>query len=451
MTRNSSASNNKKAAPGDGLRGMGRDLALRAMPPGSKVFLSEQAERKRLLEDRLLAVFQRWGFREIVTPVFEFYAPSPAGEGRDAQTFRQVDRESGEMLALRADMTPQIARVAGTLLADQPRPLRLCYLANIFRHAHVAGLLQREFWQAGVELIGLMSLEADAEMIAIAVECLRTAGVEKFQISLSHTAFLRGLLDALGMEGARRVEVLDAVARRDASGLDALLRGLPGKREDARLLLDLPSLFGGKEVLDRAGRRARNASSRRAVRELARVLRLLDFYGLADRVLLDLSDFRDFDYYTGVIFEGFVEGSGYPVCGGGRYDRLLGLYGTDGHGTGFALDMDQLLRVAPENGAAAGADFLVIDFTQEKRIGVTLARDLRARGWRVARDIIRRDLAASLDYARRAGVWRCVVVDPQESRTGRVRLLDSSGRELDRCKAADLAARVGEQDREGRP
>lgn len=431
---------------------MNRNLALKTMPPGSKVFLPEQAQRKRLLEERLLAVFRRWGFREIVTPVFEFYVPSPAGEGRDAQTFRQVDRESGEMLALRADMTPQIARVAGTLLADQPRPLRLCYLTNVFRHAHVAGLLQREFWQAGVELIGLMSLEADAEMIAIAVECLRTAGVEKFRISLSHTAFLRGLLDALGLEGARRGEVLDAIARRDASGLGALLRDFPGKREDARLLLELPSLFGGKEVLDRAAKRTRNASSRRAVRELARVLRLLDFYGLADRVLLDLSDFRDFDYYTGVIFEGFVEGSGYPVCGGGRYDRLLGLYGTDGHGTGFALDLDQLLRIAPEDGAAAeGADFLVIDFTKGKRIGVMLARDLRARGWRVARDIIRRGLAASLDYARRAGVWRCLVVDAQESRSGRVRLLDSSGRELGRCKAAELAGRVGERNRKGRP
>ncbi|MBI3126678.1 MAG: ATP phosphoribosyltransferase regulatory subunit [Candidatus Tectomicrobia bacterium] len=450
MTPNSSASN-KKSGSGESLRGTERILAYKAMPAGSKVFLPEQARRKRLLEERLLAVFGRWGFSEIVTPVFEFYVPSPAGEGRDAETFRQVDRESGELLALRADMTPQIARVAGTLLADQPRPLRLCYMTNVFRHAHVAGLLQREFWQAGVELIGLISLEADAETIAIAVECLRTAGVENFRISLSHTAYLRGILDALGLEGARRREVLDAVARRDAAGLDALLRGLPGKREDARRLLDLPSLFGGKEVLDRAAKGVRNASSRRALRELARVLRLLDFYGLADRVLLDLSDFRDFDYYTGVIFEGFVEGSGYPICGGGRYDRLLGLYGTDGHGTGFALDLDQLLRIATLNGSEpGGADFLVIDFTQEKRIGVTLARDLRARGWRVARDIIRRDLAASLDYARRAGVHRCVVVDAQESRTGRVRLLDSSGKELDRCKASELAARIGERDREER-
>ena len=448
MTRNSSAS--EKARSGESLRGMNRSLALKAMPAGSKAFLPEQAQRKRRLEERLLEVFRRWGFREIVTPVFEFYVPSPAGEARDAETFRQVDRESGEMLALRADMTPQIARVAGTLLADQPRPLRLCYLTNVFRHAHVAGLLQREFWQAGVELIGLMSLEADAEMIAIAVECLQAAGMEEFRMSLSHTAFLRGLLDSLGLEGQRRGEVLDAVARRDASGIEALLRGLPGDRGEARQLLELPTLFGGEEVLGRAARGARNPSSQRAVRELRRVLRLLDFYGLAGRVLFDLSDFRDFDYYTGVIFEGFVEGVGYPVCGGGRYDRLLGLYGTDGHGTGFALDLDQVLRAAPgDGGANGGADFLVIDFTEEKRIGVTLARSLRARGWRVARDIIRRGLPASLDYARRMGVGRCLVVDAQEARTGRVRLLDSSGRELGRYKAAELAAKMGGSGRKG--
>ncbi len=420
--------------------------SMKAMPAGSKVFLPDQARRKRQVEARLLEVFGRWGFREIVTPAFEFYAPRPGEEVRDVETFRLVDLESGGMLALRADMTPQIARVAGTLLADQPRPLRLCYLTNVFRHAYVAGLLQREYWQAGVELIGLVSLEADVEMIAIAVECLRRNGVERFRMSMSHTAFLRGLLDALGLEAGRRAEVLEAVARRDASGLEGLVRGLPGRREEARALLDLPGLFGGVEVLARA--RVRNASSRRALSELARVHRMLELYGLAERVIFDLSDFRNFDYYTGVIFEGFVEGSGYPVCGGGRYDRLLGLYGTDGLGTGFAIDLDQLLRVAPEeDGAGAGADFLVIDFTREKRIGITLARALRASGWRVARDIIRRDLAASLEYARRTGVSRCLVVERKGGRAGRVRMLEPSGRELGRfSSAAEAAAHVGERE-----
>jgi len=135
--------------------------SLRAIPGGSRVFLPGEAKHKREVEESLLGVFEQWGFRELLTPAFEFYVPRAGSEVLDAQTYRMVDLESGWLLALRADMTPQIARAAGTILAAHPRPLRLSYAANVFRHAHVAGELQREFWQAGVELIGLVSLEAD--------------------------------------------------------------------------------------------------------------------------------------------------------------------------------------------------------------------------------------------------------------------------------------------------
>ncbi|MEE9240290.1 MAG: ATP phosphoribosyltransferase regulatory subunit [bacterium] len=425
---------------------MNRGQPVKAMPAGSKVFLPDQAERKRRVETRLLDVFAQWGFRQVVTPAFDLYTPGAGGQVRDAQTFRLVDRETGGLLALRSDVTPQVACLAGTILSDHPRPLRLSYVTNVFRHAHVAGVLQREFWQAGVELIGLVSLEADVEMIAIAMECLRRNGVENIRMSLSHSAFIRGLLDELRLKEGQRDELLEAVSRRDASGLEGLIGDLPSKAGDAHVFLELPELFGGKEVLARAGKKVKNAASRKAVKELEEVQRMLELYGLADRVIFDLSDFRDFDYYTGVLFEGFVEGSGYPVCGGGRYDRLLGLYGTDALGTGIAIDLDELLRVAPDDGMnGLAADFLVIDSTREKRIGITLARELRDLGWRVARDIIRRDLADSLEYARRAGVARCLVVDPDGKKPGRVRMLEPTGKELGGFALADLSAKIGKR------
>ncbi len=415
---------------------------VKAMPAGSKVFLPDQAERKRRIESCLLEVFARWGFRQIVTPAFDLYSPENGGQVRDTQTFRLVDMDSGGMLALRSDVTPQIARLAGTMLAGRPRPLRLSYVTNVFRHAHVAGVLQREYWQAGVELIGLVSLEADVEMIAIAVECMEENGVENIRMSLSHSAFIRGILDGLRLEEGRRREVLEAVSRRDASGLEDLVGNLPGRGGDARVLLDLPELFGGKKILDRALKKVKNASSRRAAKELIQVERMLELYGLADRVVFDLSDFRNFDYYTGVLFEGFVEGSGYPVCGGGRYDRLLGRYGTDGLGTGIAIDIDQLLEVAPSGGTEGlGGDFLVIDFTREKKTGILVARELRARGWRVARDIIRRDLSDSLDYARSAGIPRCVVVEGGGGK--KVRVLDPSGKETESFRPDDISGWIG--------
>ncbi|MBT7856825.1 MAG: ATP phosphoribosyltransferase regulatory subunit [Nitrospinaceae bacterium] len=422
---------------------MDSEKTTKALPKGSKVFLPDQAEKKRRVESRLLEVFARWGFRQIVTPAFDVFTSGNGGQIRDSQTFRLVDMDTGGLLALRSDVTPQIAQLAGGMLSEHPRPLRLSYVTNVFRHAHVGGLLQREFWQAGVELIGLVSLEADVEMIAIAMECLEQNGVENVQMSLSHSAFIRGLLDAMKLEEGPRKDVLDAVSRRDASGLEGLVGKFASKGSDARVLLDLPEFFGGKKILDRALGKVKNPLSRRAVEELMQVENMLELYGLADQVIFDLSDFRGFDYYTGVLFEGFVEGSGYPVCGGGRYDSLLGRYGTDALGTGIAIDVDQLLQVVP-NGEpeGLGGDFLVIDFTKDKRVGIQVARELRAAGWRVARGIIRRGLPDSLEYARRAGVSRCIVVEREGSRKGSFRVMDPSGDEMANVKVNELKAWV---------
>ena len=421
--------------------------SMRAIPGGSRVFLPGEARRKREVEESLLGVFEQWGFRELLTPAFEFYVPRAVSEVLDAQTYRMVDLESGGLLALRADMTPQIARAAGTILAAQPRPLRLSYATNVFRHAHVAGELQREFWQAGVELIGLVSLEADAEMIAIAVECLQANGVDNFRMSLSHGAFLRGILSALGLEGTQRAELLEAIGRRDSSEVASLLRGVPREKTDAGLLERIPECFGGIEVLRDVEEKVRTPAARSAVRELLKVFRILELYGLSERIIFDLCDFKDFDYYTGVIFEGFVEGSGYPVCGGGRYDKLLGLYGDDALGTGFAVDLNQMLPLVTQGAESRnGTDFLVIDLTREKRSGILLSRKLRARGWRVARDIIRRDLAGSLEYARAAGVSKCLVIERGGKRGGSARLLDPDGEDLGAYPIEEILARLGGRD-----
>ena len=135
---------------------------------------------------------------------------------------------------------------------------------------------------------------------------------------------------------------------------------------------------------------------------------------------------------------------------GGRYDRLVGRYGTDALGTGIAIDLDELLRVAPDdemNGLAA--DFLVIDSTREKRIGITLARELRRLGWRVARDIIRRDLSDSLEYARQAGVGRCLVVDRDGKKPERIRMLEPAGKEIGGFSLAELPGKIGMRGEQG--
>src|SRR5262245_60470559 len=149
------------------------------IPRGTRVLLPVMAAKKRRLEELLLTVFLRWGFQEVVLPTFEYMdvLTLGLGEAYKERMFKLEERRTGRMLSLRPDITTQIAKLSATLLKDQPRPLRFCYLANIFRHNESKTRNLQELYQAGVELIGLESPEADAEMIAIAVECMQEVGL----------------------------------------------------------------------------------------------------------------------------------------------------------------------------------------------------------------------------------------------------------------------------------
>src|SRR5205823_13822330 len=227
----------------------------------------DEAERKRHVEASLLGVFRRWGYREIVTPTFEYSDVLATGTDVDVQgnMFTLVDRETGRTLALRPDITPQIARVVATRLRDEPKPIRLAYVTNVFRYDEPRVSHYREFYQAGVELVGLGQPEAEVEVIAMAIEGLRALGLERFQIDLGHPDFFRGLLDEASTDATRRQALREALARKDASTLERLVREVAPAPHVAEALLALPTLFGREIVLERAGRYAQNARSARAL------------------------------------------------------------------------------------------------------------------------------------------------------------------------------------------
>jgi ATP phosphoribosyltransferase regulatory subunit len=385
------------------------------LPRGARLYLPDEAARKRHAESRLLHVFTRWGYRELITPTFEYFDVLALGTDPEVQEnmFKLVDRETGRMLALRADITPQIARIVATRLRDEPKPLRLAYVTNVFRYDEPQVSRYREFFQAGVELIGLEKPEAEVEVIAMAIEGLHALGLGRFQIDLGHPDFFRGLLEELKTDAANQRELRLALARKDAATLERLVADLAPPAHVADALLALPTLFGHAEVLERAGALARGERAARAVANLAEVYRLLTIYGLAERVLLDLGEVRGFDYYSGLYFEAYLNGFGAAVAGGGRYDDLLGRFGYACPAVGFAFDMARLLSVMEAQGVAVsltGPDFFIIDFTREKTAALSLARRLRDRGASVARDIISRGLDESLAYARAQRVRRVLVV-----------------------------------------
>ena len=402
------------------------------LPKGARIYLPDDAARKRHVESGLLGVFGRWGYREVITPTFEYADVLATGTDADVQEnmFKFVDRETGRLLALRADITPQIARVVATRLRDEGKPIRLCYVTNVFRYDEPRVSHYREFYQAGVELIGLEKPEAEVEIIAMAIEGLRALGLDRFQLDLGHPDFFRGLLEEVKAPAARQRELRAALARKDASTLERLVGELAPAAHVGEALLALPALFGREEVLERAAALARNDRSARAVANLAEVYRLLTIYGLADAVLLDLGEVRGFDYYSGTYFEAYVAGFGAALAGGGRYDHMLARFGFDCPAVGFAFDVGRLLSVMEAQGVAValpGPDFFIIDFTPDKTAALSLARRLRDLGASVARDIVSRGLDESLAYARAGRARHVLVVGSPRTGAGELLALDLAG------------------------
>jgi ATP phosphoribosyltransferase regulatory subunit len=288
----------------------------------------------------------------------------------------------------------------------------------------------REFYQAGVELIGLDKPEAEVEIVAMTIEGLRALGLEGFQLDLGHPDFFRGLLEDVKTDAAHQQELREALARKDVGTLERVVGEIAPPAHVGDALCALPALFGHASVLEQAAVHARNERSARALANLSEVYRLLTIYGLADAVLLDLGGVRGFDYYSGTYFEAYVAGFGASVAAGGRYDHMLGRFGYDCPAVGFAFDVGRMLAVMEAQGvevALPGPDFFVIDFTRDKTAALSLARRLRDRGASVARDILTRALDESLAYARTQRARHVLVVGSPRTGADQLLAIDLAG------------------------
>jgi ATP phosphoribosyltransferase regulatory subunit len=405
------------------------------LPKGVKDFLPLKAAKIGYLQQTLLQTFSRWGFRPIIPPSLEHLhvLERGMGAGLREKTFRFDDRQSGKLVAFPPDITPQVARIVATRMREMPLPLRLCYAGRVLRHTEQQAGKDREIFQAGVELIGLESPEADAEMIAMAVECLKALGAREFTIDIGQVEFFRGVMAELPLSDAQSREVREAITRKDSSGLQTLLEHAPLSDQSRREVLALPRLFGGREVLEKAERTVTNDRSRRALENLAKVLDVLTVYGVEEHVTLDLGELRGLDYHTGLTFQGFLPGLGRAVCFGGRYDNLTARYGFPAAATGFAFNLLNLLFALDrelDTVAAESTDVLIFQAGPAKEAAQRAARALRSRGYSAARDIIQRGLEESLDYARRMNFLHVMVIGEGNEDILLIRLADGSERRL---------------------
>lgn len=320
------------------------------IPPGTRDILPDEMRELRRLSLALIEAFERFGYGEVATPTIEYEEVLALGEaGRGAPAAYRFFDESGELLAMRSDMTIPIARLVANRFAAAEPPFRLAYLARAYRAVRPQRGQMREFTQAGVELVGAPAPAGTAEVVEVLAAALDAAGLTRAVIGLGDADLYRQLLDELDVEGDPRGRLLDCLAAHDHVGIEAEVGGLELSADARELLVRLPSLRGGPEVLDEA-RSLGGEVTRSATRRLAETFEALRARGVGDRVRLDLGLLRDLGYYTGAILEVYDPALGHVLGGGGRYDELMGRFGRPLPAAGFALHLERLHVAQAEEG-----------------------------------------------------------------------------------------------------
>jgi ATP phosphoribosyltransferase regulatory subunit len=323
---------------GDDRSGAGRPAPSHtAIPPGTRDVLPDEMRELRAIGGRMRERFTAAGYGEVHTPALEYEEVLRRGDASAAGARYRTFDERGDVLALRSDMTIPIARVVATRYGDAAPPLRFCYLARAWRAAERGVGEPREFLQAGIELIGLPGPEGEAEVVALTVEALDAAGLRRHRIGIGDGSLYRRLLHALEVPDERHLALMECLWRRDLVALEMRVRDLRLGDRERRLLVRLPELRGGREVLDRA-----DGPVARAVEGLRDLYARLEERAVADRVIFDLGLVRELGYYTGAIFEVYDPAVGFALGGGGRYDDLIGRFGRDLPACGIALDVQRV-------------------------------------------------------------------------------------------------------------
>lgn len=315
-------------------------------PNGVNDILSEECAKKRSFESKIMKVFSDKGYSEVQTPTFEYYDcyQGVGGQIEQEKMFKFFD-EQGRILVLRPDFTTSIARMASTKLSDKPYPQKYMYCGSVFRVEQTQGARQREFTQAGIELIGSYSPESDAEVIAAAMDAVRAVGVKEFSMEIGQIAFFNGLVEQANLNEEETEILRERIDSKDSVGIKAITENLNIDESVKELMVKLPYMFGGEEVFDSAFVEGLNEMSKVALDNLRKIYTLLCEKGYEKYVSIDLGMLESINYYTGSIFKCYTHGVGFPICAGGRYDNLMGSFGAPKGAVGVAIGVNRLMTV----------------------------------------------------------------------------------------------------------
>lgn len=324
--------------------GMDMNDKLLHTPEGVRDIYNHECERKLKIQSKLHHVMELHGFRDIQTPTFEFFEIFNQERGTVPQKdmYKFVDRE-GNTLVLRPDITPSIARCAAKYYKEEELPIRLCYMGSIFiNNTSYQGKL-KEFTQLGAELINDPSVNADAEMLALTIECLLETGLKEFQVEIGEAGFFYGLTKEAGFTKEEEAQLRNLIEEKNMFGVEELLSEKEISEELKKAFLTLPELFGSPERLLEAKNLTKNEKALKAIERLEEVYELLTLYGLEKYITFDLGMLSQYNYYTGIIFRAYTYGTGDIIASGGRYDNLVGQFGKAAPAIGIAILADQLM------------------------------------------------------------------------------------------------------------
>ncbi len=314
-------------------------------PEGVRDIYNMECARKRILQEKLHNLLKLYGYHAIETPTFEFFDifSREIGTTPSKDLYKFFDRE-GNTLVLRPDMTPSIARCVAKYYGDEEFPVRLCYMGNTFiNNSSYQGRL-KENTQLGAELVGDNSVAADAEILALVVHALKTAGLQEFQLGVGHVDFFRGLVQAAKLPEETEDSLVELISNKNFFGVEELIDSLhlPQTLEELFAMLGSPCMTD--DMLQRAKELAQGFPViLQALNRLEALMDVLPCYGVEKYITIEPGMLSSYHYYTGIIFAGYTFGSGEPIVKGGRYDQLMDYFGKHAPAIGFAVVIDQLL------------------------------------------------------------------------------------------------------------
>ncbi len=314
------------------------------VPEGTCDLIFKECETLRCVQNKLTRLFISRGFSEVITPSLEFYDVfnDKASAMPQEMMYKLIDGK-GRILVIRPDNTMPVVRVVSTKLKGFQPPLRLFYNQNVFRVNPSLSGRRDEIPQCGIELLGVNGIKADIEVITTAIDSLKGV-TSDFRLEIGHIAFFKSIIDGLPFDMEEKEQIRRYIESKNYAAVTDLLAESAVTNAASRALIELPRLFGGAEVFEKALETAPNEEAAQTITYLRSIYDVLCHMGLKNNVIIDLGLVQQIDYYTGIVFRGYMQGSGEPVLSGGRYDGLFEGLGADMAATGFAVNTDAVAR-----------------------------------------------------------------------------------------------------------